>query len=86
MFSKYKLLFSGLVLAAIAFALLAYNYLYANNVAIDSYELKIKSGSSYLNVLNELEQAHVLKSKVTFDQVAALMKYKRIKSHQEGIL
>jgi UPF0755 protein len=77
MFSKFKYLLIGLTLTILTGSIIAYIYLYSNNMAVEKYELKIKSGVSYAEVFKELESNHVLKNGSHFDLVASLMKYKK---------
>lgn len=58
---------------------MAYGYyiIYSGNVLPESYELKIKSGTSYEVVKQQLLDQNVIKNSASFDQVAGLMKYKK---------
>ncbi len=75
MFSKYKYIILALFAILAVVAIYAYSVLYANNISSDNYELKIKPGTSFDQVINELSSNKVLSSISSFKQVAALMKY-----------
>lgn len=77
MFSKFKYLIIGLAIAVLVCAGIAYSFLYSDNVAIEKYELKIKSGASFDDVVAELEANKVLNNVASFRQVATLMKYNK---------
>ena len=71
---KWSLIIAPILL--IVAGILVY-FIYAPNVAIKDYELKITPATSYQQVVERLKKDGVLKSTTTFEQVAGLMKYKR---------
>jgi UPF0755 protein len=74
--STFKLAGVVLVLFSLIIAVLAYKFLYSNNVA-KSYVLRVKENTSYAQIEKELSDSGVIKSVSAFSQVASLMKYKK---------
>jgi UPF0755 protein len=74
MFSKYKKFLIPTVIIGLGILFYGYYILYSPNVAMD-YELKIKQGTSYQSVVDELKTNKIISNFSSFSSVATLMKY-----------
>jgi UPF0755 protein len=76
MFSKFKYLVIGLLIILAGLGVYAYSFLFSDNIKVEkTFDLKIREGNTFKDILDTLKQYNVVENLGSFDKVAQLMKY-----------